>query len=533
MLISNTSPVRPRTAAKPFEARSYDGTGNNLDRVELGSANTPFGRLSPSAYGDGISRPSGAERPSPRTISNIVADQPTGVKSASDLSGMVWLWGQFLDHDITLTPNGHRPDFNIAVPAGDPYFDPQGTGGKTLPFARSLAAPGTGEAGPREQINAITSWIDGSMIYGSDKARADALRSFQAGKLRTSAGDFLPYNTLGLPNENPTRRPPETLFLAGDVRANENVALTSLHTVFLREHNRLAEHLAKENPQLDDEQIYQRARKIVGAQIQAVTYNEFLPALLGQDAVPEYQGHSAVDPTISNEFATAAYRLGHTMIENKIWRNEVNGDEVPEKDLEIKDAFFAPEKLKEAGGLEPILRGTADFRQEEIDHKIVHGLRNFLFGKPGEGGLDLAALNIQRGRDHGLPDYNTLRAAVGASKVESFAQITSDPEKQSKMAQAYQHVDQIDPWVGLIVEDHLPGTSVGPTMKKILVDQFSRLRDGDRFFYKNDPDLQDHLAEIEATSLTDIIRRNTDVGAEMADDSFRAFRSGRPETTLG
>lgn len=445
---------------------------------------------------------------------------------------MVWLWGQFLDHDITLTPGGSQPDFNIPVPAGDPHFDPNSTGLAFLPFARSAPAPGTGVDTPREQTNAITTWIDGSMVYGSDKARADALRSFEGGKLKTSEGNLLPYNTVGLPNENPTRRPVESLFVAGDVRANENVALTSLHTVFMREHNRLAEEIARDNPGLDDEAVYQRARKIVGAQIQAITYNEFLPAMLGENGVSDYKGYKPdVDPTISNEFATVGYRLGHSMIENKIWRNEVNGDMRPEGDLEIKDAFFAPEKLKEAGGLEPILFGTADFRQEELDHKVVKGLRNFLFGAPGAGGLDLASLNIQRGRDHGIPDYRTFREGIEGTDVNSFGEITSDGEKAGKLAAGYKgDIDRLDPWVGALCEDHLPGASVGPTLHKILTDQFTRLRDGDRFFYKNDPDLADRVDEIASTTLTDIIRRNTGVGEEMPDDCFHAFRSGRPES---
>ncbi|MCA9780597.1 MAG: peroxidase family protein, partial [Candidatus Eremiobacteraeota bacterium] len=340
-----TNNARPRSVYS-FEPRSYDGSGNNLDQVELGSSHTAFGRLASPAYKDGIAAPSGQDRPSARAVSNVVCEQADGDKSGKDLSGMVWLWGQFLDHDITLTPNGGQADFNIPVPAGDPYFDPRNTGTQTLSFARSVPFPGSGEDSPREQINAITSWIDGSMVYGSDQSRADALRSFQGGRMKTSEGDLLPYNTDGLANENPTRRPVESLFLAGDVRANENVALSSLHTVFMREHNRLADEISQDNPELDDEAVYQRARKMVGAQIQAITFNEFLPALLGDNAIPEYTGYNPeVDPTISNEFATAAYRLGHTMIENKIWRNEVTGEPRPEGDLEIKDAFFSPEKL--------------------------------------------------------------------------------------------------------------------------------------------------------------------------------------------
>ncbi len=527
---SFTPRVYQSYSQQSFEPRSLDGSGNNPDQVTLGKAGTAFVRETPPAYADGISAPSGANRPSPREISNVIFHQDEGDKDKRDLSGMVWLWGQFLDHDITFTPNSGKPDFNISVPKGDPYFDPRGTGSQELPFARSNPHPGTGESTPREHTNEISTWIDASMVYGSDPHRAAALRSFDGGKLRTSEGDYMPYNTVGLPNDNPVRRPEESLFIAGDVRANENVALAAIHTVFLREHNRLAEEIAAKEPGLDDEAIYQKARKIVGAQVQAITYNEFLPAMMGEDSLPEYQGYRPeVDASITNTFATAAYRLGHSMIESKIWRNEVNGDETALGDLPIERAYFSPEALVNGGGLEPVLRGTADFRQEATDHKVVSGLRNFLFGKPGSGGLDLAALNIQRGRDHGLADFNATREAYGLPRYQDFSEITSNKEVAENLRTLYSSVDDIDPWVGMLCEDHVAGTSTGQTVKAVMVDQFTRLRDGDRFFYKNDPALADMVEDLDKTTLADIIRRNTDIDAELADNVFYGFRSGRDD----
>src|SRR5207249_9311881 len=135
-----------------------------------------------------------------------------------------------------------------------------------------------------------------------------------------------------------------------------------------------------------------------------------------------------------------------------------------------------------SNGVDPILKYLGTDNAQEIDNKIVPELQNFLFGPPGSGGLDLASLNIQRGRDHGLADYNTVRAAYGLPRVTSFAQITSDPVLQQKLKDLYGSVNNIDLWVGAMAEDHVRGSSLGPLARRIIADQFQRLRDGDRFW---------------------------------------------------
>ena len=514
------------------EVRRYDGAQNNASHPEWNSTDTVFLRSTPANYSDGVDSPSGADRPNPREISNIVMNERGRAQDENKLSNMIWAWGQFIDHDVTFTPNPGMPDWNIAVPAGDRYFDPEGKGQALIPFARSSAAPGTGTGTgkAREQFNGISGWIDGSQVYGSSPERAAALRAFEGGKMKTGDGNLLPHNTFGLPNDNPLRRPAEALLAAGDVRANENLGLTSLHTVFMREHNRLAEEFAKQDPSLSDEQLYQMARKVVGAEIQHVTFNEFLPTLLGPDAIKPYEGYKPeVDPRISNEFSTAAYRMGHSQIEPIIWREGADGNSIPERDIALLNAFFSPEKLSE-GGVDPILRGLTAFIQEPTDEKISFAVRNMLFGRPGHGGLDLAALNIQRGRDHGLGNYNTVRTAYGLPKCESFQQLTDDPAVAAKLQEAYGSVDKVDPWVGMLCEKHEPGAAVGETIKTILVDQFTRLRDGDRFWFENDPDLASVKDEIKQTGLSDIIHRNTEIGAEMDETPFVGQKSNRRAT---
>lgn len=312
------------------------------------------------------------------------------------------------------------------------------------------------------------------------------------------------------------------------MRANENLDLLSLHTLFAREHNRLADQFAQADPSLTDEELYQKARKVVGALIQSITYREYLPALLGPDALRPYQGYRPeVNPNISNTFATAAFRLGHSQLEPLVWREGADGKAIPERDLPLAFAFFAPERLDE-GGIEPLLRGLANFIQAPTDHLITTAVRNMLFGRPGQGGLDLASLNIARGRDHGLPGLNQVRSAIGLPKWSSFAELTSRPGLAKKLEQVYGSIDRLDPWVGMLCEEPVSGAAVGPTIKTIVADQFERLRDGDRFWYANDPDLATMRPEIESTRLIDVIRRNTSIADELDDTPFFGHKNGRP-----
>ena len=496
---------------------SIDGLGNNVAHPTWGSTGQDLLRLSPAAYGDGISTPSGADRPSARLVSNLLAANPEGgVTNDRDYTAFVYAWGQFLDHDLGLTDTATpRERLPIAVPAGDPSFDPTGTGVMTIPMSRSAYDPATGTAvdNPRQQVNSITAFIDGSQVYGSDATRAAALREFIGGRLRTSAGNLLPFNTSGLTNANDAHVvADDQLFLAGDVRANENPELVALQTLFVREHNRIATEAAAKNPTWTDEQLYQHARRMVISEIQEITYNEFLPAILGANtpatmALQSYQGYRAdVNPGIATEFSTAAFRLGHSMLGEDIQFLDNNGNTVRDE-VRLKDVFFDPRSVSEVG-IDPLLKYLSSDRAQEIDTKVIDDVRNFLFGLPGQGGFDLASLNIQRGRDHGLADYNTVRVAYGLPKVTSFAEITSDTAVQASLQQAYGSVDKVDLWVAGLAEKHLPGSSLGETFTKILVDQFSRLRDGDRYWYQNALPAN-AVRDVQNNSLADVIRRNT------------------------
>ncbi|WP_158230985.1 peroxidase family protein [Rhodopirellula bahusiensis] len=409
--------------------------------------------------------------------------------------------------------------FDIAIPVGDVQFDPFNTGTQTIPFRRARHEPGTGTdlANPRLHPNLVSSFLDASVVYGSDEARATALRTLSGGKLKMDAGNLLPANTDEnfpdgpLENDNEGRSDPSTLFSTGDTRANENVALLSLHTVLVREHNRLTDLFAAENPAANDETLYQRARQVVGGLLQQITYSEYLPALLGQDAIAPYDGYDPeVNPSQSALFAVAAFRLGHSQVFSELERLDTDGNSLPGGPIALKDAFFSTDPIR-LDGIDPFLRGLVQSRAESIDPFVIDDLRNFLFGPPGSGGMDLAAMNIQRGRDMGLPSYNQARIDFGLAPAATFDEISSDSSIVSSLQNTYQSVDDVDVWVGGLSEDHVAGGATGELFSRIIADQFQRARDGDRFWFQNGVFNESDLDLIQQTTLAGLIERNTEI----------------------
>ena len=474
--------------------RTVDGTNNNLSNTTLGSANTAFISIVDKDPDRMLEGEAVAGLPNVRDISNAVEAQTETTVNKKGLSDMFWVYGQFLDHDINLTPTSATDSANIQVPKGDAFFDPFNTGTQEMEFHRSVALEGMDV---RTQVNNITAFIDGSNIYGSSKDVADSLRAFDGGKLTMNAENYMPQDE-------------GEQYKSGDVRVNENAGLTSMHTIWAREHNSVAEKLAEQHPEWNDEKLYQESRKWVVAEMQAVTVNEFLPALLGGEGLSEYKGYdSNVDPQISNSFATAAYRLGHTMLSPSILRLDEQGNEIAEGNLQLRDAFFQPQRVAEAG-VDPILRGLATQTAQAVDPLLVDDVRNFLFGAPGSGGLDLASLNLQRGRDHGLPGYNDMREGLGLSRIESFDDPIFQEGVGEKLASIYDSPDDMDLWVAGLAEKSQGDSLVGSTFTSILTDQFERSRNGDRFWYENQFSSED-VAKLNDTKLSDVIMRNSDI----------------------
>ena len=510
------------------EYASIDGSGNNLADPGINATLANLRRITPVTYDDGVSAlPTG--RPNPRTISeNLHAQGDIRIPSVGNASDLIWQFAQLLDHDIGLTEgiasNAFEP---VIVPAGDSFF----AEGTVLPLHRAIfnSSTGTGTDNPRQQENEITGWIDASFVYGSDDIRAAALRTLDGtGKLKTSAGNLMPFNVDNLPNGNGVRAP-EELFLAGDVRANEQPGLAAIHTIFVREHNRLAEIIAAENPELSGEDIYQKARALVAGMTQRIVYNEFVPLLIGKNTLSRYKGYDPlVDASMINEFSHAAYRVGHTMLSPTILRLDANGNEIAEGHLPLFAGFFNIETITQQGGIDPILRGLANQVSQNVDLLLIDDVRNLLFGNADAGGMgmDLAVLNIQRGRDHGLGTLNDVRVALGLKPYKRFGQISSDRNVRRALRKTYGrgNVDDIDLFTGVLAEDLVPGALVGETQVALFKLQFEALRDGDRFYWRNQfkgPENKANRKLIRSTTLSKLITRNTDIKRrEIGRDAF-------------
>jgi len=513
---------------------SYDGSGNNVANPNWGQQGQALIRICGPKYQDGVSVPAGgfpqSNYPSPRLISNLVfARIPAGLRPRNPrmLSDALTFWGQFVAHDLDNSPDSLSTGcnhFDIPIPSGDSFFDPTSTGTQTMTFCRTVPVPNTGTAAnnPLQQPNQITAWFDGSSVYGSNTAWNTALRTFQGGLLKTQPGPdgpLLPFNNNGngsvlIPGgsmANPAKRVPITaIFAAGDARANENPALASLHTLFVREHNRRAALLPSS---WTDEQIFQTARKFVIAHLQHITFYEYLPALTGQ-TTPPYPGYnSTLNPQIYSVFSTAAFRYGHDEISGVMYRYDPNGLPDLYGNTIVRDNYFWPAAITNTTGIGAYLRGLAVNPQNAVDGMIDEDMRTFLFALPPGSATDLAARNIQRGRDHGLCRYNDYRVAYGLQPCSNWSCVSSDPLVQNQLSLAYgpNGVANLDVYVGGLLEDRANTTNLGPLFTAIITEQLYRIRAADAFWFENPGQFSaSDLNEIQTTTFSDIILRNSD-----------------------
>ena len=501
-------PRPPSSPSNEVQFRTIDGSNNNLADPTMNQTGTDFARVAPANFSDGISAMTPG--PNPRAISNILVTQADtgedGPHLMDDngvaLSGMMYAWGQFVDHDLDLEKGGTTTDISITVPADDGFLPP----GSTIPLTRVAIDPATGVPGhPATAINTITGWLDGSQVYGSDAATAASLRTAD-GHMKTSAGNNLPID------------PQSGMFMAGDVRAQENPDLTALQTLFVREHNYQVDQLHKEHPKWTGDQLYEMAKAITTAEMVNITYSEFLPHLLGKDAIQPYHGYDpTVDARITEEFEGAAYRFGHSIVSDEISAISNIGAFTSEQTL--AESFFEDPATFSATGADGLLRHLSGDLANPLDTHLVDGLRNLLVDPPD--GVDLAAINIQRGHDLGLGTLNQTREALGLTPYTSFDQISSDPATAAALEEAYGSVDAIDLWTGGLAEDHVAGSVIGPTFGRIIGDQFAALRDGDQYYFENQGFDKQTLNEIKGTTLSDLILRDTDTTA-MQSDAFVA-----------
>jgi len=597
-------------------ARTLDGSGNNSADPTLGVAGEEFARFAEANYADGVGEM--VDGPAERYLSNrIFNDSNQNIFSENGVTHWGFVWGQFLDHTISLREVGEE-DVAIGFDPTDPLEDfTNDLGGMTT--TRSAAAEGTGSDTPRQQINTISSFIDGLAVYGGTDVRLDWLREGAVDGDPTNNDATLILDDGYLPTaavrdgvEAPETdligrlfADPTSAVIAGDVRVNENIGLTAAHTLFVREHNRIVDELPDD---LDEETKFQVARRVVGAIQQYITYNEFLPAM-GVE-LESYGGYdSTVDPSITNEFATVGYRA-HSQIHGEfeaaiplsgLEQGSLDALEaqgvtvetdaaagVAEVAIPLNVAYGNPGLLEEVG-LGNLLAGLSSEAAYANDGQIDNQLRSVLFQIPGpdtenpldcldgeaiadcfNGVNDLGALDVLRAYDHGMPSYNDLRVAHGLDSVNSFTELTGEETESlgglsiddpailefvhledgdgnvleigsdaadsdtvvaerrttaaARLAAIFDDVDDVDAFTGMVSEPHVAGTEFGELQLAMWRTQFTALRDGDRFFYGNDP----LLTEIAQTygidfrrTLADVIVDNSDVNAtDIAENVF-------------
>ena len=449
-------------------------------------------------------------RPNPRHVSNVLFAQTPGTPT-SPLTALAWSFGQFIDHDIVLTRvhggTAGCPAMHIST-AGDTHFSRRGP----IVVSPSVLALDT-VTGTYHTLAGVTNFIDASGVYGSGAGRAYHLRAFVGGELRVGhvGGDeTLPNNTVGLENVGGDANP--HMFLAGDIRSSEQAPLAAWHTLWLREHNYQARRLAA-TAGGTDECLFQAARAIVIGELQRAVFEDFVPALLGGEPLAAYAGYRPeVDPRVSLEFAVAAYRFGHSMVNDGIPRaNPATGAAL--ESLPLRRAFMRPDALLLDVGLDELFAGAATTRAERVDARVVDALRQHLFEDEGEP-LDLVAINIERGRELNVSDFAVLRAHFATAGWPAFSlRIPSDGEKLTAL-----YSTSIDAYVGLLAEAPARDSAVlGRTLEAMVREQFTRLRDGDPRYYRALTGDHATLAYVESASgrLHAIIRRTTRVAAAL------------------
>lgn len=552
----DTSPCDPTT---PF--RMLSGHCNNLRNPNLGKSLTTFARLLPPVYEDGVSKPrmssvTGIPLPNPRVISTVIHPDISNLHNRYTL--MVMQFAQFVDHDLTMTPihkgfhesipscrscdsaRTVHPECNpFPIPPGDHFYPTVNisSGARLcIPSMRSL--PGQQHLGPREQVNQNTAFLDGSVVYGENDCVCNNLRTFN-GRMNITrhpnrGKDLLP-QTATHP-ECKTRS--GYCFIGGDGRVSEQPALAVIHTLWVREHNRVMEGLRQVNPHWDGEKLFQHSRRIIAAMFQHITYNEFLPRILGWNAVSLYglkllpQGYykeysPTCNPSILNEFAAAAFRIGHSLLRPHLPRMDQNYQNIDPPIL-LRDAFFNPDMLYDIGMVDEMLRGLVSTPMETLDQFITGEVTNHLFEnrRIPHSGVDLIALNVQRARDHGIPSYNNYRALCNLKRATTFEDLSREmaPEVIARLKRIYASVDDIDLFPGGMSERSLQGGLVGPTFACIIAIQFRQARKCDRFWYEtDDPNIrftEHQLAEVRKTTLSKVICENMDEHQEMQRAAF-------------
>ncbi|XP_021263300.1 dual oxidase 2 [Numida meleagris] len=483
-----------------WEVQRYDGWYNNLQHHSHGSVGSRLRRLLPANYADGVYQALQEPYvPNARQLSNAVARGPSGLPSKRNTTVLAVFFGFHVLSDIlgTEKPGCPAEFLNIHIPEGDPVFDPAGTGDIVLPFQRIHWALETGQSpnSPREQTNEVTGWLDGSSIYGPSHSWSDALRNFSNGQLASGPGGHVPRETDGkVPmwkalDPSTGKGGPHGIYDLGNAWGNENRFLQAMSIAWFRYHNYLAAELAKNHPSWSDEDIFQHARKRVIATFQSIVLYEWLPALLGTP-VQTYTGYQQhMDPSLSPEFVAAARIFLATMVPPGVYKRDpschlrnVSSSSGPFPAVRLCNSYWSRESTEmQQEDVDDLLLGMSSQIAEREDNIVVEDLQDYWYGPLKYSRADYVASWLQRGRDLGLPTYNQARERFGLEPLQDWTNLA--PHSQQKVLEVAALYANNTARLELLPGGMLEVDS--PLFSAIILDQFVRLRDGDRFWFEN------------------------------------------------
>jgi hypothetical protein len=506
--------------------RTANGMCNDLDSPIMGSTGVRFGRnINPNELQ--FTNDEELIYPNPRTISKVLLTRKK-IKEVPFLNLFAASWIQFMVHDwVSHGENDLSKPFYLKLDKNDVL-------GKEMLIFRTKEDPTLKDEEKRflpEKVynNEVTHWWDGSQIYGSNQKTEDRLREFKNGLLKID-GEFLPLDT-------------DSKELTGFNR-NWWVGLASLHTIFVKEHNQIAKMLKNKHPDWNDQHLFSVARLINSALLAKIHTVEWTPAILPNKVLRAamnanwygianksgkaekwyefYDNHilngivgnhkdlNGVNFTMTEEF-TSVYRL-HSLLPEELNMRSVNHNEVlsliplentrDEKVHKIFKNFGNSNILYSLGTSHPgqlVLGNFPKFMQE--------------ISVPFMGKIDLAALDIFRDRERGVPRYNDFRKSIGLKPINKFEDLTSDQETVNKLKQVYHNdVSKIDLLIGTLAESNRPtGYGFGETQFQIFILMASRRIKADRFYttdYNAQTYTQEGLDWIDQNTMKSVILRH-------------------------
>jgi hypothetical protein len=520
--------------------RTYDGSLQDPNDPEMGQVGTRFGRNTPSDV-----QPEQMPElmtPSPREVSQKLLHRDS-FKPAETLNVLAACWIQFENHDWFGHGENNPKEF-IDVPIG---ADDEWPGGDTMKVkATSPDRTRTWKSGlPPTYVNTVTHWWDGSQIYGSTEERNRELREGEGGRMLVEDGR--------LPNE--TRPDLDGVDLTG-FSDNYWIGLSLLHTLFVKEHNAICDHLASHYPSWDDEQLFLTARLVNSALMAKIHTVEWTPGILANPVleramhsnwygllptwvrdrfghlgtemiggiVGSKQSHHAAPYSITEEFVSV-YRLHPLLPDDYEIRDHRNGQLIAETDFDPLQGHGCRPSMDEHG-LSNLLYSFGVANPGAItlhnhpralsDHVRLNGDR-----------VDLGTLDVLRDRERGVRRYNDFREALRKRRVEKFEDLTDNPVWAREIEELYDgDIDKVDLQVGLLAEPLPPGFGFSDTAFRIFILMASRRLRSDRFFtddYTPDVYTPEGIEWVEGNTMSDVLLRHHPELAPALDGVANAF----------